>query len=292
MFGRFFVDSFLFSFVFSIFFCILCSLVDNMFGFWIFLELCGLSIIPSFFYSIDVSIYGVYSSILSYVVMSSLSSVFMVSGILFSSLYYYIFWGFVVKFGLFPFSFWVYRVFSCSNWLFIFLLSVVMKFPVLFFCFLYQTMVNLYIVYVDCFFTILMCSFFIWFLSISWEYIWCHISLSSISTLVVACFCSDVVLCFVIYLYYFIWGTCCIIYFNSMNDCNDLKSNFWYFCFLLLVTPISFPVIYKFGVCIAIISSSVYLLLVWCIYSFSEQFFLYKLASDYFYSDVCNSWLS
>ena len=77
-----------------------------------FLELCGLSLIPSFFCFNEAGIYGFYNSLLSYVVMSGLSSVLLVVGILFCDLYYFIFFGFVVKFGLFPFSYWVYCVFS------------------------------------------------------------------------------------------------------------------------------------------------------------------------------------
>ncbi|VDM35953.1 unnamed protein product, partial [Hydatigera taeniaeformis] len=42
---------------------------------------------------------------------------------------------------------------------------------------------------------------------------------------------------------------------------------------------VSVPLIYKIRVCIGILYSSIYLLLIWRIYSFSEQFFLYKLAS-------------
>lgn len=109
------VDVILFSSIFSIIFCIFCALSDKLLGFWVFLELCGLSIIPRFFYSRGSRIYGFYRSLLTYIIMSGLSSVLLVSGILFMELYYFVFFGFVLKLGLFPFSFWVYRVFSKSN---------------------------------------------------------------------------------------------------------------------------------------------------------------------------------
>nr|YP_009466058.1 NADH dehydrogenase subunit 2 [Hydatigera kamiyai]BAN15671.1 NADH dehydrogenase subunit 2 [Hydatigera kamiyai] len=283
---------FFFSFFFSCFFCLLCCVVDNLIGFWIFLELCGLSIIPSFFYNNKVSLYNFYSSVLSYIIVSGLSSILIVLGLMFLGLYYFIYFGFALKFGLFPFLLWVYRVFSVGNWLFIFFLSVLLKFPVLFFCFLYQN-VNVNLVYVDCFLTIFLCSIFIWFFSLSWEYVWCHISLSSVATLVVACFCSSVEICFFIYLYYFFWATFTIVYLSIVSDMVDLKSfMFWVFCFLLLITPISVPLIYKISVSIGILYSSVYILLIWSVYSFSEQFFLYKLASSYFFSSVYNSWLN
>nr|AWD28009.1 NADH dehydrogenase subunit 2 [Echinococcus granulosus] len=287
----FYFDVVVFSFVFSMLFCFLCCVVDSLFGFWVFLELCGLAIVPSFFCGLGLNFYNLYSSVLNYIIMSGLSSVLLISGLLVSSLYYFIFFGFVVKFGLFPFMLWVYRVFSVGSWVFIFLLSVVMKFPVLFFCFLYQTS-GLGLVLVDCWLSIFVCSCLVWFFSLSLEYIWCHISLSSVSTLVVACFYSETQTCFFIYWYYFFWGLCSIVYFAVVSDLTDLKGYyFWLFCFLLLVTPLSMPLIYKISVCVGIFYSSIYILLVWVVYSFSEQFFLFKLGGDYFYSSVFNCWV-
>lgn len=74
-----------------------------------------MSLIPSFFYRSESRLQGFYSSLLRYVVMSGLSSVLLVRGIIVKGLYFFIFLGFVVKFGLFPFSLWVYRVFSGRN---------------------------------------------------------------------------------------------------------------------------------------------------------------------------------
>ncbi|VDO02744.1 unnamed protein product, partial [Rodentolepis nana] len=93
-----------FSFFFSVLFCIFCRIVDRL--------LCGLSIIPRYFCVSDSNVSGFYKSLLTYLVISGLSSVFIVTGILLVDLYYFVFFGFVMKFGLFPFSLWVYRVFS------------------------------------------------------------------------------------------------------------------------------------------------------------------------------------
>nr|ANW83209.1 NADH dehydrogenase subunit 2 [Testudotaenia sp. WL-2016] len=286
---RLHVDVVFFSFFFSLVFCVGCALVDNLLSFWVFLELCGMSIIPAFFYSSGSSLQGFYSALLSYIVMSSVSSFLMASGIVIDGLYFFVFIGFLVKLGLFPFSLWVYRVFSSSNWFFIFLLSVVMKFPILFFCFLLQGNYS-FLVYFDCLLTILMCSIFIWLFSQSWEFVWCHISLSSVSTLMVACFCTDFIYCSFVYFYYFFWATLSVYYFFSMSNNEGFKFNFWLYCFLLLVTPVSLPLFYKLSVCFSILYSSFYVLFVWSVYSFSEQFFLYKVASDYFYSGVYNNW--
>nr|YP_009367931.1 NADH dehydrogenase subunit 2 [Senga ophiocephalina]ARK18842.1 NADH dehydrogenase subunit 2 [Senga ophiocephalina] len=288
---RLYLDLVVFSFFFSLVFCLGCALVDNFLGFWVFLELGGMSIIPAFFYNSGESVQGFYSSLFTYIVMSGLSSVFIVSGIVLIDLYYFILFGFVVKFGLFPFSLWVYRVFSGSNWVFIFLLSVVSKFPILFFCFLLQGGVDS-LVYIDCSLTIVLCAVLFWFFSLSWEYIWCHISLGSVSTLLVACVCSDFLTCSFIYFYYFIWAGFCLYYFSSLSVYEGTKASLWVYCFLLLVTPVSLPLFYKLGVCVGIFYSAFYVLLVWAIYSFSEQFFLYKLCSDFYYSDVFNNWCS
>lgn len=150
------VDVFMFSLVFSVLFCMLCCVVDSLLGFWVFLELGSLSIVPSILLMGDFRFSNMYSSMMSYIVMSGLSSVLFVSGLLINGLYYFIFLGFSIKFGLFPFMFWVYRVFSIGKWFFIFFLRVIMKFPVLFFCYLYQ--VNYTFIDIDCFFTIVVCS--------------------------------------------------------------------------------------------------------------------------------------
>nr|YP_010499314.1 NADH dehydrogenase subunit 2 [Nippotaenia mogurndae]UWT58591.1 NADH dehydrogenase subunit 2 [Nippotaenia mogurndae] len=287
---RLHVDVIIFSFFFSILFCGICVFMDNLLSFWIFLELCGMSIIPSFFYSSNSNLHGFYNSLLTYIIMSGLSSILLVSGIIFSSLYIFIFGGFAIKFGLFPFSLWMYRVFTNSNWYFIFLVSVVSKFPIIIFCFIFQ-FGGLGLIFLDCLLTILTCSLFFWLFSQSWEFIWCHISLSSVSTLVVACFSSSFEVCLGIYLYYAFWSVMCICYFNYLGNYENSNFMYWVYCFLLLVTPISLPLFYKLGVCFAILYSSIYVLLAWCVYSFSEQFFLYKVSSDYFYSGVYNSWI-
>ena len=120
-----------------------------------------MSAVPCLFY------YGgglkFYSSLMVYIIMAGVSSAFLLGGLLFSELYFFILVGFIIKLGLFPFMFWVYAVFVGRNWLFIFLLSVVLKFPALFFNFLFQLGgALLVLLYVDCFFTIMLCSLLFW----------------------------------------------------------------------------------------------------------------------------------
>lgn len=115
MFARVHSDLVLFSVLLSATFCVGCALADSLLSFWVFLELAGLSIIPCFFYTSDFDNLKFYGSLLVYVVMSGISSVFLMSGILFLSLYYLILIGFMIKLGLFPFMIWVYFVFARSN---------------------------------------------------------------------------------------------------------------------------------------------------------------------------------
>lgn len=287
---RLYSDLVFFSLFFSIVFCALCSLASKLLGFWVLLELCGLSIVPCFFCSRASGVYKFYDGLLTYVVVSGVSSAVLVSGLLFDDLYYFVYYGFAVKLGLFPFSLWVYRVIRASKWFFIFFLRVVLKFPVLFFCFLYQMNV-LFLIFRDAFFTILGCCFLFWVVSNSWNYVWCHISLASVATLVVACFCADTSLCFFIYFYYFIWARLCICLFYYESEVDMRMLGFWVFCFLLLVTPLSLPLFYKLSVCLSLFYSSFYLLLIWGLYKFSEQFFLYKLGRDRLYSSVFKVWV-
>nr|QXU59614.1 NADH dehydrogenase subunit 2 [Dibothriocephalus dendriticus] len=291
MFTRVHSDLALFSVILSIIFCVGCSLADSLLGFWVFLELAGLSIIPCFFYSSEFDNLNFYGSLLMYVVMSGLSSIFLMSGVLFLSLYYLILVGFIIKLGLFPFMIWVYFVFASSNWFFIFLISVILKFPILFFSFLLQEKgVCENILYIDCFLTIFLCSGLFWLYSLGWEYVWCHISLSSVSTLLVACFCADFILTSFVYVYYCVWAVACLCYFFYLKRMGGVKEGFWLFCFLFLITPLSLPLFYKLSVCLSIVYSSVYILIVWSLYSLSEQFFLYKLAGDEYLSCTFNVW--
>lgn len=291
MLARVHSDLILFSLGLSTLFCVGCALVDSLLGFWVFLELAGLSIIPCFFYTTEFDNLNFYSSLLIYVVMSGISSVFLMRGILFLSLYYFVLVGFMIKLGLFPFMIWVYFVFASSNWFFIFSVSVILKFPILFFSFLLQERGGCEsILYIDCCLTILLCSVLFWLYRLGWEYVWCHISLSSVSTLLVACFCADFILTFFVYLYYSFWAVSCLCYFFYLKRLGGTKEAFWLFCFLFLITPLSLPLFYKLSVCLSIVYSSVYVLVIWSLYSLSEQFFLYKLAGDEYLSSTFKVW--
>ena len=106
----------------------------------------------SLFYNIDGSVTRFYGSLLNSIAMSKLSSLLMVSGLLFREWYYFVFilglWLSLVCFRL---------VFECIVFFLIvigclfFSFSVVLKFPVQFLCHLFQVCVLMLFFY--CFFT-------------------------------------------------------------------------------------------------------------------------------------------
>lgn len=110
-------------------FCVLMFMADSVSMFWLFLELCTLSLIPAFFVSGGS---GLLVGLFRYIVVSSISSSLILCGVLCEGLLFMLMWGLLVKFGLFPFFGWVYGVRLKSNWLVVWGLSTFLKFPVFF----------------------------------------------------------------------------------------------------------------------------------------------------------------
>nr|YP_009415141.1 NADH dehydrogenase subunit 2 [Breviscolex orientalis]ASL24594.1 NADH dehydrogenase subunit 2 [Breviscolex orientalis] len=280
-----------FSSVAAIFFVFFSSCVGSLFSFWVYLELAGLSLLPSFFVSSASMVGGVYGGLLLYILVSGLSSVFFVTGFIFEGLYVFILVGFLVKLGLFPFMVWVYRVFPSGGWVFIFLLSVVLKFPVLYFGYIFGGVYG-GLVYLSCIVTILICSLIFWLVNNDWKFIWAHMSLSSVATLMVVCYSGDFSSCWVVFFSYCVWSGLCLLFFFVYQFGVTRSWAIWVFFFLFLVTPLSLPLAYKLSACVAFFYSSVYVLVAWSVYSFSEQFFLYKLCADQTSVGVLNVWFS
>lgn len=85
-----------------------CLLLRNKLSFfWLFMELCTLRLVPSFFIS-----YNRYSlgGLFRYLIVSSVASSFIVSGVLIENFLFMSLIGFFIKFGIFPFFGWVYSV--------------------------------------------------------------------------------------------------------------------------------------------------------------------------------------
>lgn len=74
---------------------------------WLYLELCGLCLIPLFFWG---GAGASLSRLFYYIVFSGISSSLLLVGILLPESLFFIISGLLVKFGVFPFWGWVYRV--------------------------------------------------------------------------------------------------------------------------------------------------------------------------------------
>ena len=92
-------------------FCLFFS--SNLSFFWLFLELGTLCLIPSFFLYGGL---GGLSRLFKYLVVSGVSSSLIVCGLLYEGLFVFMVLGLLVKFGIFPFFGWVYKVITGSNW--------------------------------------------------------------------------------------------------------------------------------------------------------------------------------
>lgn len=80
------------------------------------------------------------------------------------------------------------------------------------------------------------------------------------------------------YLVYFFWASLVLLYLWFAGDaCMRFEGRYsvFLFGFLILSLPVSLRIFYKIAVCSCIFSTSLILLLCWCIYSISEQLYLF-----------------
>lgn len=249
---------------------------DRLILSWLCLELGTLCLVPAFF-----CVGGGYSmsALFSYLVVSGVSSGFIVLGLIFPDLMVFLLVGFFIKFGVFPFMGWVYQVIINSNWLVIFLFSIVVKSSFLILCFFLGYSSSTYSLFPFlCCLTLLFLGALFWVYSSSWRHCWCHMMLSSSCVLLMmTIYCSVDTLLWV-YLGYSLWGSCCILYFYCYSGSDIVEKSFSYllFSFLLLTTPISFSLLYKVLMGFNIFSCSFIVFFLWALYSLSEQFYIFK----------------
>nr|YP_009262386.1 NADH dehydrogenase subunit 2 [Homalogaster paloniae]ANI86962.1 NADH dehydrogenase subunit 2 [Homalogaster paloniae] len=248
---------------------------ENISFLWMFIELASLSLIPSFFmYGGSESLGGLFS----YIVVSSVASSFMVCALLSDALLIFFYLGLLVKFGVFPFFGWVYKVVVGSNWFVVWCFSTFLKCPFLFFSFFFLLGWSVSVIEILCCLTFLLCTFLFWLFSFNWYYCWCHMMLVSSASLVVMSLVLSVDALLYLLLVYIVWATMVIGFFNWTGgemSLNGLGVCFL-FCFLLVSYPLSVSVFYKLlmGSCIFSCSFGVFFL--WVLYSLSEQFYLIK----------------
>nr|ALD62343.1 NADH dehydrogenase subunit 2 [Echinostoma hortense] len=246
---------------------------------WLAIELASLAVVPLFFVNYSSS---VLTGLFNYFVASSIASSLMLCGLLYNELIFMTIIGFLVKFGLFPLWGWVYKVFLNSNWLVVWSISTFLKFP--FFLFPYFLFVSLeksFVYWLSCLSLVLL-SLFFWFYTYSWFHCWCHMMLSSSATLIAMSLSLYLEVFGNILFIYIGWSTAVIVYLYNCGGAplSGTLRCFW-FCFLLLSTPVSFSIFYKLLMIYGVYSCNFVVLSCWVIYSISEQFYLLKYLISY-----------
>nr|YP_003735123.1 NADH dehydrogenase subunit 2 [Benedenia seriolae]ADI24687.1 NADH dehydrogenase subunit 2 [Benedenia seriolae] len=268
-----------FSCILSIFFTLFSLCSNNLLNIWLCIELSILSVVPCFFS--NYLFLNNYKSLLYYLVISSLSSGFLFSGFLFLNEggVFLIFFSFFFKFGLFPFGFWFFIVFSSASWIVIWLISVVGKIlcPIITLFLLNND--NLYLIFfsffiVNCLFN----SLYFWFGVCNLRLLWANMSLnsSSIFFLIFIIGCSNSIYLLIFYL---LWSTliCLNFFYNDLNYIDNIFN--FNLIFILFAIPFSLGLIYKFLVTICLLNCNISWLIIFFIslYNIMEQYYLFKL---------------
>nr|YP_009646081.1 NADH dehydrogenase subunit 2 [Plagiorchis maculosus]QBX99308.1 NADH dehydrogenase subunit 2 [Plagiorchis maculosus] len=258
-------------------FSVLLFSASNLFVFWLFLELCVLFLVPLFFLKSE---YLNLCGLFNYLVVSSVSSSFLIAGILFEPFLFFIVLGLLIKFGVFPFLGWVYSVVNNSNWYVVWGLSTFLKVP--FFVIPFFLMgEGSWFIYILCSITFVLLSFIFWVYTVSWRTCWTHIMLSSSASLIAMSCAQGLDSLLPFFLVYFIWGSLCVIFVSSQEDFLLLGvGSCFLFVFLLVSLPFSFSIFYKLLSAGYMFSCYLYVFVSWGFYTVSEQFYLLKFLID------------
>nr|YP_010235129.1 NADH dehydrogenase subunit 2 [Notocotylus intestinalis]QTC30700.1 NADH dehydrogenase subunit 2 [Notocotylus intestinalis] len=256
-------------------FSVLLFFSSNLSFFCLFLELGTLCLVPLFF------LYGSLSSLsslFSYLVVSSISSSLIVCGILSGEVVIFLILGLLIKFGLFPFYGWIYKIITQSNWLVVWSFSTALKTPFFFFSFFlssgYVDLVN----YLSSL-TFILCGILFWLVSFNWYYCWCHMMLVSSASLVAMAIVLGLDYLLSLFLIYIFWATLVVVffYYSGSSMIMDRVGLCFLFCVLLVSFPGSFSVFYKLLMGSCIFSCGFFVFFAWVLYNISEQFYLVKL---------------
>nr|QWT69518.1 NADH dehydrogenase subunit 2 [Paragonimus westermani]QWT69530.1 NADH dehydrogenase subunit 2 [Paragonimus westermani] len=254
-----------------VFFSSCLFLSDSMSMFWLFLELGALSLVPSFFLRLGSS---VLEALFNYLVVSSISSSLMICGLFYDSLLFLCFLGLLMKFGVFPFHGWIYKVLLGSGWVVVWGFSVFLKIPFLFICF-FLSSGGAFFLNAVCVLSFLFLGGLFWCYSYSWCHCWCHMMLSSSAALVAMSVegSGDVLL--YLFAVYGFWSSAVLFFFSYLEDWG-LSGVGTYFVFLVLLVslPVSVSVFYKVWLAVSIYFCYLPVFASWCLYNISEQLFL------------------
>ena len=264
---------FFLSFFGVLFFTVAALFRSGFFELWVFLELVRLCLIPSFFTARSC---GLSESLFNYLIFSSISSSFMVVGFLCEDYFYLVVLGLLVKFGVFPFSGWVYCVVCKSNWSLVWLLSTFMKAPFFivfsFFCSGYDKI----LFHALFFLSFIVFSLSFWLVRFKWFYLWCTMMLSSRVSIICMSLVISSDLLFWVFIVYAFWSSLVILFFCDQTGLSLHPLSSFFYCSLLLSFPPSIAIFYKFVLGFCIFSCPFPVFLSWVFYNISEQIFFVK----------------
>nr|YP_010505936.1 NADH dehydrogenase subunit 2 [Paragonimus skrjabini miyazakii]UXE35008.1 NADH dehydrogenase subunit 2 [Paragonimus skrjabini miyazakii] len=254
-----------------VFFASCLFLSDGLSMFWLFLELSALSLVPSFFLRLGGS---VLEALFNYLVVSSISSSLMICGFLYDSLLFLCFLGLLIKFGVFPFQGWIYKVLLGSGWVVVWGFSVFLKIPFLFLCFFLGSGGSFFL-NVSCVLSFFLLSGLFWCYSLSWCHCWCHMMLSSSAVLMAMSISGSADALFYLFVVYGLWGSLVVLFFSYLENMGLLSVGAYFMFLMLLISlPISFSVFYKLWMAASVYFCYFPVFVAWCVYSVSEQLFL------------------
>nr|QIX04642.1 NADH dehydrogenase subunit 2 [Brachydistomum sp. PakPr2] len=263
-----------FGLVSHVVFSVLVFAGSNIIVSWMFVELSTLSLFPVFFVWSIMS--EVYSALFVFYVVSAISSVLVLFGVLSEVFWLVTFVGFMIKFGIFPFIFWVYHVFLNSNWYVVWGVSTFLKCPVFLLPFLFG-LSNWMWLEVNLFVMFILLSVYFWLFSFNWCGCWAHMMLASTAVLFLVSLVSSVDVVFFFFVVYVFWSSLAVLFFSwcgsQFSSCLSL-GGWLIYCVLLLSIPFSLSLFYKLISVFYVCSCSVFVSVSWVIYSISEQMYL------------------
>lgn len=118
--------------ILSVFLSLAVSSGGRMSNAWVYMVLATLAVTPCFLHSSKNFAPG---ALFCYLVVMSVSSGLILTGVLTPPFFSFFLMGFILKFGVFPFMPWVYWVLKLVSWAPIYMLSVVSKVVAVFFTF-------------------------------------------------------------------------------------------------------------------------------------------------------------
>nr|YP_009689308.1 NADH dehydrogenase subunit 2 [Postharmostomum commutatum]QEL51324.1 NADH dehydrogenase subunit 2 [Postharmostomum commutatum] len=277
-----------------VFFSISVFYSEDLLYFWLFIELGGLSLIPCLYVELRGSLrpwreHKLASAALSYVIVLSIASSLLLAGIIVNELIFFLLLGFIIKFGVYPFSGWVINVFCSSKSLPVILcMSVFLKFPLLCMSYILSLTSLQGLNGVSPVLSLLCGATFVYmtikfFTSVVNLYeCWACMMISSSAALLylsVIVPMSMLVSLFVVYSGWAFLVVASLFWFNLSLTLSEGVSRRWFifmYSVVYLATPLSLVLFYKFFISWCMLSGSSLVLFSWCVNSIAEQWWLMR----------------